>query len=226
MDDIDLSNLLRFDLTSKDDRMQIIFFVTIVFLFQITSRWPLTMVFSTLLCSAQILFDFCPPDHDYWSRLAVQAAVTWLFSILLVKLSEMFVGYCRRTIRPVEFATRVAICGRVVYYWSVFEFYRFLGYLHEEDSMYESESDTEPDFELECDSDISNDELQDLKNENDEANEDASTVPSNLIADTVAVMPSSLDQSIRSGSQSSNVRNIEEYCKKSSEESDTHLHSE
>jgi hypothetical protein len=82
---------------------------------------------------------------------------------------------------------------------------------------------------LEYDSDISNDELQDLKNENAEANEDASTVPSNLIADKVAMMPSGLDQrssGIRSGSQSSNVRNIEDYCKKSSEESDTHLHSE
>jgi hypothetical protein len=239
------------------------FFVAIVFF----SRWPHTTAFFTLLCLAQIHFDFVPQDHNYWNGLAIQAAATWILSMQLGKLSETFVGYCWRNarhasnynvklllVRPVSFLTWVAICGCN---WSVFKFCRFvtratarlaraldafnsdndadipddeddhgtLGDFHEDDSVYESESDTEPDFELECDSDISDEEVQDLTNvSKDEANEDASTVPSNLIAEILAMMPSGLDQrfsGIRSGSQSSNVRNIEDYCKKSSEESDT-----
>jgi hypothetical protein len=95
------------------------FFVAIVFF----SRWPHTTAFFTLLCLAQIHFDFVPQDHNYWNGLAIQAAATWILSMQLGKLSETFVGYCWRNarhasnynvklllVRPVSFLTWVAIC--------------------------------------------------------------------------------------------------------------------
>jgi hypothetical protein len=270
MDDMDLSNVLRFDLTNKDDRM-LMYFVTIVSF----SHWPHTTVFSTLLCLAQIHFDFVPQDHNYWNGLARQAAATWLLSMQLGKLSEAFVGYCRRNARdackytvklllvwPGAFAIWVAIRSGSAFRRSIIKCWRFvtsirarlaralvafkddidtdisddesdhgtLDDFHEDDSMYESEYDTEPDSELEYDSDISNEEVHDLSNVEDViANEDTSTVLLALTADTAAMMPSGLDQPssrIRSGSQSSNVRNIENYFRNSSEELDAHRHSE
>jgi hypothetical protein len=280
MDDLDLSDLwvLRFDPTKKDDCMTMMLvamlFVAIVFF----SWCPHTATFSTLLCFTQIHFGFVPQEHNYWKDLATQAILTWILSTKLGEVSSTLVGYCwlkaRDTcistfkslfVRPVSMAARVAICGCIVMYWSIFHFCRFVasatvlivraslartlvafkgdmgvGFPDDEidhdalgdfhcDFMYEPESDPDPDFELEYDCGISNDELQDLSNESqDEANEDASTITSTLTADTT-MTPSGLDHrssGIRSGSQSSNVRRIADYCKKAGEESDTRRHTE
>jgi hypothetical protein len=318
MDDLDLSELwiLRFDPTSKDDYMKMMLVAMLSMSIVFFSWCPHTATFSTLLCFAQIHFGFVPQEHNYWNDFAMQAATTWILSTQLGEVSSTLAGYFRRKardacfstfkslfVRPVSRAARVAICGCIVMYWSIFHFCRFaasatvrlvrarlvralvafkgdidipdeesdIDIPDEEidhhtlgdflcDSMYESESD--PDFELECDSvleydsDISFDELQDLTNDSkdevnavneiikvnamnamnkaseaneaNEANVDASTITSTLTADTT-MTPSGVDHrspDIRSGSQSSNVKRIADYCKKVSEESDTRRHCE
>jgi hypothetical protein len=298
MDDLDLSELLRFVTTNKDDCMQMLV-VAIVFF----SRWPLTTTFSTLLCLVQIHFGFVPQDHDYWNGLAMQAAATWITSTQLGRLSKPLFGYCWSKARdacfsavkslivwPVSFAIRVAIIGCIVMYWSILHFCRFVASAtvrlvraslartlvafngnidipddeidHDTlddfhyDSMYESESDYEledEDYELEYDSDVSNDEAREAResweaytveqadeeyieeHEENEANEaheagevDGEGGESTLTGDST-MMPNGLHPhafGIRSGSQSSNVRRIADYCKKVSDESDTGTHSE
>jgi hypothetical protein len=248
MDDLDLSDLLRFDLTSKDDRMQMMMSTVIIIVFLV--HWPHTTIFITLLCLAQINLGFVPQDHDYWKRLATQAAANLILSMRLANLSERLVGYCWRNVRDAcicifkflfvrsilhicRFVTRatarlvkdlasppVAFNGEIPIPDDESDHGTF-GDFHSE-SMYESE--TEPAFEVEHDSHVSKDKLQDLTNESKhEANEDASTITSTLDPDTT-MTPSGLDQRssriLRSGSQSSNARRIEDYWKKSIEESD------
>jgi hypothetical protein len=116
-----------------------------------------------------------------------------------------------------------------------------LGDFHD-DSVCESESDADPDFELdhsdgelEYDTDISDDEFQEAKDRASKGDKDASPTPSILTEDTEALTASGLDQQssrIRSGSQSSNVRRLHDSSDESdahedsSEESDAHSHSE
>lgn len=141
MDDLDLSELwlLRFDPTSKDDCMKMMLVVMLYVSIAFFSWCPHTATFSTLLFFTQIHFGFVPQEYNYWSDLAIQAALTWILSTQLGGVSSTLAGYCRRKardaciftvkslfVRPVSRAAWVAICNCIIMYWSIFHFCRFV----------------------------------------------------------------------------------------------------
>jgi hypothetical protein len=136
MDYLDLSNLLRFDLMSKDDRIQILLIKIFVlsFLVAILSRWPYSTGFFTFLCLFQIhVLGFVPEEHDYWIGLTIQTVGSWIVSMLLGYLSETFVSFCRRYARNAcnyiakflgSFAICVAVLGSTGCLWYFKQCYR------------------------------------------------------------------------------------------------------
>jgi hypothetical protein len=119
MDDLDLSNLLGFDLTSKDDCMQI-FLVAIFFYFW----WPRSTGIFTFLCLAQMHFGIVPKPALTWI-LAMQLAIH------LGKLSETLASYCgRNTLKACNYTFKFLLVrpGLFVFWESLIccvHFYRY-----------------------------------------------------------------------------------------------------